>query len=81
MEVFTPGTHVTYDDEPLDNPEVTGVVVEPTKEELEWAKTFEYPPRPEAGDVLVQWNYDWRADGLGDRSWENVRDLQRLESS
>lgn len=66
------GTWVTYDDEPLDHPAVCGIIVAPTAEELEHAKTYSDPVGPGHGDVLVQW------DDEHDRSWERPADLQRL---
>lgn len=73
-EDFPIGTRVTYDDEPLDSPEVRGTIVLSTDEEQEYAKTYSDPVGPEHGDVLVQWD-----DDELDRYWERPSDLQKLD--
>jgi hypothetical protein len=67
------GTRVTYDDEPVLHPEITGTVTDPTAEELEYVKTYDGAVGPDYGDVLVQWD-----DDSTDRSWECPEGLQVL---
>lgn len=66
------GDRVTYSDEDVDEPSIAGTIVEPTAEELEHAKTYEYPVGPDQGDVMVEWDDD------ESRSWEDPSDLTLL---
>lgn len=71
---FSVGTRVTYDDEDPANPEITGVIVEPTAEEIAYAATYSDPVGPDAGDVLV----DWDDEPKPSRAWTRPGDLIRL---
>lgn len=59
------GDRVTFDDE--EAPDITGVLVVPTAEEIAYSKTWPYPPLTD--EVLVEWND-------GERSWQHPHDLQ-----
>lgn len=71
------GQRVTYEDELPGNPEVFGFVVQPTKEELTDAATYEYSVGPDHGDILVEWQPV--CEGENDtRYWHRPDELQEL---
>lgn len=68
------GQRVTYEDEPLERPEVIGYVVAPTDIELAYAKKYSDAVGPEYGDIMVQWD----EDDPTNRAWHQPTELQEL---